>query len=133
MNINIAMIGSRHYKHLDNVSDVIDWLEQKLFSIGYAEIKYFSGGASGVDTRVRIECQRRNNIFEEIKPDFSNGYNVTKYFERNDLIVNKVNILVAFWDGKSHGTSYTITRAGRLGKTVLIILDKPVNTEMLQI
>ena len=133
MIINIGMIGSRHYKHLDNISDVMDWLEQKVFCLGYSQIKWFSGGASGVDTRVRQECEKRKNDFTEFKPDFSNGYDVQKYFDRNDLIVNKVNILIAFWDGESHGTSYTISRAGRLGKTVLTILDKPVNLEMLEI
>lgn len=127
------MIGSRHYRCLDNVTDVMDWIEQKMFCLGYSHIKWFSGGALGVDTRVRLECQKRKNDFTEIKPDFTNGYNISKYFERNDLIVNKVNVLVAFWDGSSHGTYYTISRASRLGKTVLTILDKPVNLEMLEI
>jgi hypothetical protein len=130
MRINIGITGSRHYKHLNNIGDVIDWLINKL---AYAELKFVSGGAYGVDTQARIECSKRRLLFEEIKPDFSNGYDVSKYFERNDLIVNKVSILVAFWDGSSHGTSYTFSRAGRLGKTVLVILDKPVNTEMLEL
>lgn len=39
-----------------------------------------------------------------IRPDFSKGYDVKKYHERNKRIVEEADIVVMFWDKKSKGT-----------------------------
>lgn len=39
---------------------------------------------------------------------------------RNKLIVKNAEIIIAFWDGKSRGTKFTIDYAKRIGKEIKI-------------
>ena len=43
------------------------------------------------------------------------------YHHRNRLIVEACEELIAFWDGKSTGTKYTIGYARRMGKKVTVV------------
>jgi len=40
---------------------------------------------------------------------------------RNKLIVEECDCLIAFWDGTSRGTKYTIDYAHQLGKPIKIV------------
>lgn len=41
--------------------------------------------------------------------------------ERNKLIVDECDCVLAFWDGQSHGTKFTIDYAKEKGKPIKII------------
>lgn len=42
-------------------------------------------------------------------------------FERNSIIVDESDVLVAFWNGKSNGTMDTYQKAVKAGKPVWLI------------
>jgi predicted Rossmann fold nucleotide-binding protein DprA/Smf involved in DNA uptake len=80
-----------------------------------------SGGALGVDCFAEAYARARKLPVRVFRPDFSRGYDVSQYFVRNRLIVDSCEHLIAFWDGKSQGTKYTIDYARSQGKPVSII------------
>lgn len=49
-----------------------------------------------------------------ISPPYFGNY-ATAAFRRNDWIVDDAELLMAFWDGKSRGTDYTVTRSLNAG------------------
>ena len=111
--MKIAIIGSRETgninfellleNHLDvNVNDTI-----------------ISGGARGIDTLAAQYARKRGMKLLEFRPDYATfGRGAT--FIRNRLIVDMADVVVAFWDGSSRGTKYTIDYAKK--KFVPIIL-----------
>lgn len=107
--MKIAVIGSRTVEKIDfaaigaQAGDVI-----------------VSGGARGADTLAATEARRRGLAVIEFLPDyvrFGRGAPLI----RNRQIVAACDRLVAFWDGKSRGTAYTIREARKNGKQVQII------------
>ena len=80
------------------------------------------GGAVGAD-RLINEYTNLNNIKQIIiKP--INPSNKLHYLYRNIEIVTICEKLIAFWDGKSRGTKFTIDYAKARGKEVIIIKEK---------
>ena len=78
-----------------------------------------TGGAVGVDTTAYDTAQRYGIENLRILPDRSKypGIQIFKALEkRNEEIVEKCDILLAVWDGSSHGTRNTIKIAEKLGK-----------------
>lgn len=43
------------------------------------------------------------------------------YHHRNRLIAEACDELIAFWDGRSTGTAYTVGYAKRIGKPVTVV------------
>lgn len=68
-----------------------------------------SGGARGVDTLARAAAQQLGLDFIEIKPNYEIFGN-TAPLVRNDEIVRKADLVLAFWDMQSRGTAYVIKR-----------------------
>lgn len=61
---------------------------------------------------------RKHNIpLREFRPDYRQ-YGKQAPFVRNRQIVEACDLVLAFWDGVSHGTMYTVHYAKKLGKTV---------------
>lgn len=78
-----------------------------------------SGGADGADS-LGETWARRNGVETRIfKPDHKKYKHA--YHHRNRLIAEEIEELVAFWDGRSSGTRYTIQYARRIGKVVTIV------------
>lgn len=68
-----------------------------------------SGGAKGADTLAEKWAKRRNfeiKIHRPIDPK-----NPKCYYERNKLIIEDADYLIAFWDGESKGTKLSIDLA----------------------
>lgn len=129
--IKIAFIGSRNYKHLERVDQKIDF---------YAHIQHqhnqwdddvkiiiIAGGATGVDKRAIARAKEMGLATndKDYTPNFSDGYDVGKYFERNDRLVDDAKKVEAFWDGKSRGTYYGIDRCMRTRKRYEVTFDDP--------
>ncbi len=74
-----------------------------------------SGGARGVDTCARIYAQVHGLKLTEFFPDYDR-YGRAAPLKRNDLIVAHADMVLAFWDGESRGTIYTVRQCKSQGK-----------------
>lgn len=107
----MAIVGSRGFSSLELVDQFVKKLPNRCSVV--------SGGAVGVDTRAAIAAH--NDLLQVIihRPDWSVGKHAGLL--RNDVIVSNCDVLVAFWDGVSTGTAYTIKAAFKAGKPVIMI------------
>ena len=112
--MNVAIIGSRDFKNkelLDNTMKKIQ--EQKDIT------KIISGGAKGADT-MGVQWANKNNIETKVYyPDFKKHKRA--YHFRNRQIVMQSDLKVAFLNGYSTGTKYTINFAKTLEKEVIVV------------
>ena len=119
MDVKMAIVGSRNTGTVD-FSLVMDELRQRMKN---PIIEVISGGAKGYDTMAAAWARLRGIAVTELRPDYQkHGRAAT--FIRNRAIVDSADIVVAFWDGKSRGTKYTIDYAEKKKKDIII-----VNTE----
>lgn len=118
----VAIIGSRTFKNKNLVDKVMGNMLQK-----YNITCIISGGAKGADT-LGEKWANKNKIPTNIFcPDFKNRKNA--YHFRDRQIVQDADIIVAFWNGYSSGTKYTINYAKSLDREVLIIKPDTVLTK----
>ena len=80
-----------------------------------------SGGAKGVDLCAKEYAKKNDLKYTEFLPDY-NRYGRAAPIKRNDEIINYADEIIAFWDGASKGTQYTVKKAQKLGKKVTIII-----------
>ena len=78
-----------------------------------------SGGARGVDTLAREYAQAHGIPCTEIRPDYAR-YGKGAPLRRNLEIIEKADLVIALWDGKSTGTAHTIRKCHEIGKPVVI-------------
>jgi hypothetical protein len=104
-----AIIGSRGINKID-------------FSVINNEITLIiSGGAKGVDTLAKQFAISNSYPIVEILPDYNKNYFKIAPIIRNYQIVDKSDIIYAFWDGKSKGTLSVINYAKKINKKIIII------------
>lgn len=123
--MKIAIIGSRAFSDYEMLSSFLnEFLKNN--QINPEEI--VSGGAKGADTLAE-KFALENNIETVIfNPDWEQfGRNACS--ARNTQIVEYSDIVFAFWDGKSPGTKDSITKAEKLGKTVIIKIFSNTKTK----
>lgn len=82
-----------------------------------------SGGARGVDSIAEQYAYQHNIPTLIIKPDYER-YGRSAPIRRNDIIVDNADLILAFWDGESRGTRYTIEYAKKTGKPVKVFIPK---------
>jgi predicted Rossmann fold nucleotide-binding protein DprA/Smf involved in DNA uptake len=104
--MKVAIVGSR------NVS--------KEISLDFLPSMIISGGAIGIDTKAKEFALENNIELLEILPDYKR-YGKSAPLVRNREIVSLCDSLIAYWDGLSRGTKFTIDAAKKLGKDVKII------------
>jgi predicted Rossmann fold nucleotide-binding protein DprA/Smf involved in DNA uptake len=111
MGLTIAVIGSRSFS---------DWelLQATLQEYEIKEI--ISGGAIGADTLARKYAETQGIPLTEHKPDYKT-WGKKAPLERNKMIVQECDQVIAFWDGKSRGTAHAIRTAERMGKPVQVV------------
>ena len=111
---NVAIIGSRDFKNKELLDTTMKKIqEQKDIT------KIISGGAKGADT-MGVQWANKNNIETLVfYPDFKKPKSA--YHLRNRQIVIQSDLIVAFWNGYSIGTKYTITFAKTLEKEVIVV------------
>ena len=59
------------------------------------------------------KCDKETCISHSCKKDC--------YLKRNDYMLNKADRIIAVYDGKRGGTMYTVNRAKRMGKELIVI------------
>lgn len=84
-------------------------------------ITIVTGGANGVDSIAEYIAKVNNIRTEIITPDFSIGYDVKQYFIRNDKIIDESDLIIAVWNGSSHGTRYVIQQCKNKNKKCEVI------------
>lgn len=108
--MKLAVIGSRNCPPIDIASH-----------LKYIPDTIVSGGARGADTYARLFAEQHNLKLIEFLPDYDK-YGRNAPLVRNKLIVEECDCLIAFWDGKSRGTKYTLDLAEKMGKPTKIIM-----------
>lgn len=82
-----------------------------------------SGGARGVDTIAEQYAKAHHIPTLIIKPDYGR-YGRSAPIRRNDIIVDNADLVLAFWDGESRGTKYTVDYAKKTDKPVKVFIPK---------
>ena len=112
--MNIAIVGSRNAGNINLAQE----LEKRINIMEGDAI--VSGGAMGIDTLAASYAKERNLKLIELRPDYAT-YGRGATFIRNRAIVEAADMVVAFWDGESRGTKYSIDYANKIGRTTLIV------------
>lgn len=107
--MKLAIIGSRTCPPIDIAAH-----------LKYIPDTIVSGGAIGADTYAKEFAIKHNLKLIEFLPDYEK-YGRKAPLVRNKLIVENCDCLIAFWDGKSRGTKYTLDYATKLGKPTKIV------------
>lgn len=110
--MKLAIIGSRK---LFNVI-IDDYIPE-----GVTEI--VSGGAAGIDTLAKDFANTKGIKLTEFLPKY-NLYGKAAPIRRNEEIAKYSDEAIAFWDGKSKGTKYTIDFFNKLGKKITVIIKE---------
>ena len=110
--MKLAIIGSRDV----SVANLEECLPSEIDEI-------VSGGARGVD-RCAAEYARTHGIkLTEFLPNYDK-HGRSAPLRRNEEIAEYADEAIAFWDGKSRGTKYTIDSFKKRGKKVRIFVLK---------
>jgi len=86
--------------------------------------KVITGGAKGIDTLAFQTAESigiRNRKFLPDRKKFPGKMVLKAFQERNQQIVDCCDVLLAVWDGKSHGTKNTLAYAQRVNKPAFLI------------
>lgn len=112
--MKFAIIGSRNPGNISFAHEL-----EKRINITESDT-IISGGAKGIDTLAAEYAKAHGIALVEIRPDYAHhGRGAT--FIRNRAIIEAADMVVAFWNGESKGTKYSIEYANKIGRTTLII------------
>lgn len=100
--MRVAVVGSRGL----TVNDLGKYLPEDTTEI-------ISGGARGVDSSAREYALAHNIKLTEFLPEYGK-YGRSAPLKRNITIIENADIVLAFWDGVSHGTKFVIDNCGRM-------------------
>lgn len=109
--MKLAVIGSRSFTDYDQ-------LKTLLKDHGITEI--ISGGASGADFLAERFAREHHLKLTVFRPDWDTHGRAAGII-RNRTIVDVADAVVAFWDGASRGTAFTIKYAQAQNKPIEII------------
>ena len=108
--MKLAVIGSRNL----HVTDIGKYIPDTVTEI-------VSGGARGIDTQAKEYAKSAGIHFTLFLPDYPR-YGKAAPLRRNEQIAVYADEAVAFWDGQSRGTQYTIQKFRKAGKAVHVVL-----------
>jgi len=129
--MKIGITGSRDFKNLQKIDEKLDeilkWFEDKEpeSDSDFEPLTIITGGARGVDQQAMAWCLRKafaHNV-EQITIRPINPKDKYSYLFRNVEIVTMSDHIIAFWNGTSRGTKFTMDYANERGKKVLVIRD----------
>jgi len=110
--MNVAVVGSRNCQGFC-ADSIIAYLPKECDTI-------ISGGALGVDSFAQLVAKKLNLQFECILPNYEkDGKNAPLF--RNQEIVRRADMVLAFWDFQSRGTAHTIAYCIEMGVPVRVI------------
>lgn len=120
----IIIAGGRRFEDYETLCKQVKSVFEK-YEIVNEETEIISGHAVGVD-RLGERFAEENGIFCTIFPANWSKYGRSAGFRRNVAMVNYAAeaehpLVIAFWDGESHGTGFTIRKAREKGIPVEIV------------
>lgn len=83
-----------------------------------------SGGARGVDSSARAYALAHAIPLREFLPEYDR-YGRSAPLKRNDQIVAASDLVIAFWDGVSKGTAYTIRQCRKMNVPCKVFVLRP--------
>ena len=107
--MRVAVIGSRNL----TVKDLGVYLPEDVTEI-------VSGGAKGIDSCAREYALAHDIKLTEFLPEYSR-YGRSAPIKRNITIIENADLVLAFWDGSSHGTKFVIDECKKRGVPVKIL------------
>ena len=120
INVKIGITGSRDFKNLQKVDIEMNQILSFLSDIN-EDCLIITGGAQGVDKAAIDYCLKYDVPYMTIRP--INPKDKISYLFRNVEIVTMSDHIIAFWNGTSRGTKFTMDYANARGKKVLVIRD----------
>ena len=108
--MRIAIVGSRGLR----VTDLGKYLPDDVTEI-------ISGGANGIDTCAKEYAQSNGIKLTEYLPEYEK-YGRAAPLRRNITIIEYADLVLAFWDGTSHGTKFVIDNCKRRGIPVKVFI-----------
>ena len=125
----ILFCGSRG---LERSSQIMDVITEELGELNSESTIIIHGGASGIDTLVdEIATYMKFKIII-YKPKYQ-IYGKKAPLIRNQEMVDIANKVIAIWNGRSHGTLYTINQAKKAGKQIKIYLFKDSKISLIEV
>lgn len=114
----IAVIGSRNYSDYEFFKKRLIYLISNIKE----DITFVSGGAkSGADFLIKKYCLVEDYKLIEHLPDYERYSGRLAPLKRNSLIVDEADMMVAFWNGLSTGTAYTVKLAQKKNIPIRIV------------
>ena len=115
--MKVAIVGSRN-----SCEEDYNFLLKEI-PVNTSEI--ISGGAKGIDKLAKRFALSHGLKITEITPDYENAPAARSApLIRNKEIVDKADMVFAFWDGESKGTKYTMDYCQKCGKEMKVVLCK---------
>ncbi len=123
--MRVAIIGSRSIEY--------EKQQKKAYALLCRHIpanatEIVSGGAVGMDTLAEIYAKNNALPTKIFKPNYAR-YGKRAPLVRNDEIIAYAQYVLAFWDGQSHGTAYTIAACIKEGVPVKVVTLDPLDSE----
>lgn len=115
--IKLGIVGVRTYTNYEEFKTL---LEKELDDLNLNPEVIISGGAKGADSLAERWAKENNVPITIHKPNYEKYPGHLAPLERNTLIVNDSDLIIAFWDGRSKGTKNTIKKAEKAGKDFII-------------
>lgn len=114
------IVGSRNFDNYELLKQKCDYLLQN-----YKDIEIVSDGARGADTLAERYAKENNYELRVFKADWDN-YGKSAGYIRNDEMHKYISLfeergVIAFWDGKSKGTSHNFSLAKKYNNKIKII------------
>lgn len=110
--MRVGIVGSRDYNFWDLVLEFVDRLP--------TDTTVISGGAIGVDTLAEHRAKQRKLAKIIHRADWDK-HGRSAGFVRNRDIITDSEWVVAFWNGISKGTAYTIKLTAEAGKPLTVV------------
>lgn len=107
--MRLAIIGSRNCPPID-IAPYLPFVPDKIVS----------GGAKGADTYAKEYALKNGIPIIEFLPDYKK-YGRKAPLIRNMQIVDNCDFLLAFWNGTSRGTKFTVDYAEKRGVPIKMV------------
>ena len=109
----VVIAGGRDFSDYDLLKKWCDYYLEKRIQSG-EQIVIISGGARGADTLGEQYATEKGFTVDKHPADWNKNGKAAGYI-RNKEMVDIADAVIAFWDGKSKGTSHTINLAESKG------------------
>ena len=122
--LRVGIVGSRS-RNAPKDKQLIRFVLEKQLEKGYT-LHLVSGGCRKGADKFAEELSEELHLgisihYPDIKPDCQRWEYALACYERNTLIANECDILLATWDGTSSGTFDTIKKTKSQNKPVVIL------------